>query len=276
MSRPKAVSIKTFSQYNLLHTEKIKMMSGVYMTALYPVKETEQYYRSIQVWAYCASFFKRKKKNVTLSVNIPTITDEKTIDFLNKEAWHDWTSEEGNTSDMKETLKMLDKLFPNHKKTFFHELDSILSQYNHGTFLSYDEDGNVETPSEHDIKQRKYMTRKYFLYEGMEVPEINEAYEAYKAVDRSDKSNKENEKLASQKFKVYHDLESEYVYKNKCLDDVFLNIGKNAVCYPVAFSDSTADWSKEKYGKLVGYAHAGEIYFVVTPDTIYFEIKRHF
>lgn len=271
MGRPKSVNLKTFSSYDKLHTEKIKMMSGVEMTTLYPIKETKHFFVSPEVWAYCSSKFKHKKEGFALSVNIPTITDQKTIDFLNEEAWHDWTAKEKEDSDMKETLEMLDKLFPDHKKVFFYELNSILTAFNHGTFISYDKNGNIKEPSERDIEKRKYYTYKYHKYAGHEVPEIKEAYEAYKSVNGS-----ENEKLSKEKFKVYHDLESVYVYKNMCLDEVFINIGKNAVCYPVAFSDNTAEWSKEKYGKLIGYAHAGEIYFVVTPDTVYFEITRHY
>lgn len=276
MGRPKTVNIKTFNQYDKLHTKKVKMFSGVEMTALYPIKETAQYYMSIEVWAYCASKFKHKKEGFTLSVDIPTITDERTIAFLNEEAWHDWTSKEKKNDDMKETLEKLDKLFPNHKKVFFYELDSIISKYTHGSFLSYDANGNVKAPSEHDIEARKYMTHKYNRHAGRDIPEINAAYEEYKAIVRSDKNNKEQEELATKKYRVYHDLESDYTYANHCLDDVFLTIGQNAVCYPVAFSDNTAEWSREKYGKLIGYAHAGEIFFVVTPDTVYFEINRHF
>ena len=66
------------------------------------------------------------------------------------------------------------------------------------------------------------------------------------------------------------------VYQKYNLTPLFIEIGKHSVCYPVAFTDGTADWHKEKYGKTCSYAHAGEIYFVVTPDAVYFEIKRHF
>ncbi len=268
MGRPKTVNFKTFHEYNLLHTEKVKMYCGVYMTALYPIKETEQFYRSIEVWANYASVFKRKKKGFTLSVNIPTITDKKTIEFLNKEAWHDWTSETSENPDVKETLAMLDKLFPNHKKSYFYELDSILSFFAYGSLVKYDADGNVVEPSEHDIERRKYLTHKYNKY-NLNNPEIKAAFEEYLTADSSDEIKK-------QKFKIYYDLNEDFAYKNHCLDDVFISIGQNGVCYPVAFSDNTAEWSKEKYGKLIGYAHAGEILFVVTPDSVFFEIKRHF
>lgn len=270
MGRPKAVSFKTFHLYDKLHTKKTKMYSGVTMTTLYPIKETKEFYLSPEVWAYCASKFKIKKKNLSaLSVDISTITDQKTIDFLNKKAWHDWVAKDKKTADTAETIALLNRLFPDKKKVFFYELNSILSAYNNGTFVSYDDNGNVEAPSEHQIENRKYYTHKYHMFAGTkDVPEIKKAYEAYdKAKDGKDKDAK---------FEIYHTLSEKYAYENFCLDDVFINIGTNAVCYPVAFSHNTAEWSKEKYGKLVGYAHAGEIFFVVTPDTVYFEITRHF
>jgi len=253
MGRPKTVNLKTFQEYNLLHTEKVKMRSGVYMTALYPIKETEQFYRSIEVWAAYASTFKRKKKDFTLSVNIPTVTDEKAIEFLNEEGWHDWTTYNKDSSDVKETLAMLDKLFPNHKKSYFYELETILLFFAHGHFVKYDADGNVMEPSEHDIKYRKYLTHKYNRH-NRDNPEIRAAYEEYRTADSDEGKN--------QKFKIYYDLDEDFAYKNHCLDEVFISIGQNGVCYPVAFSDKSE--------------HAGEILFVVTPDTVYFEIKRHF
>ncbi len=267
MGRPKAVNIDTFHLYDKLHTKKTKMMSGVEMTTLYPIKETEQFYMSIEVWAYCASKFKHKKEGFTLSVDIPVISDQKTIDFLDKKAKHNWMERRKDESETKEIVAMLDRLYPNHKKAYFYELDSIISGYNNGAFLSYDKDGNIEEPTEHDIKERKYYTHKYNRFYH-DVPEIKQAYEAY--------DNETDQKKKTEKFSIYSDLEENYAYENNCLDDVFLNIGKNSVCYPVAFTRNTAEWSKEKYGKLIGYAHAGEIYFVVTPDTIYFEVKRHF
>lgn len=253
MGRPKTVNFKTFHEYNLIHTEKVKMLSGVCMTALYPIKETEQFYRSIEVWANYANTFKRKKKGFTLSVNIPTITDEKTIEFLNKKAWHDWTIYNKDSSDVKETLAMLDKLFPNHKKSYFYELDSILSAFAYGELVKYDADGNVMEPSENDIKYRKYLTHKYNKH-NLDNPEIKAAYEEYLKADFDESED--------QKFEIYYNLDQDFAYKNHCLTDVFISIGQNGVCYPVAFSNK--------------HTHAGEILFVVTPDTVYFEIKRHF
>ncbi len=268
MGRPKAVNIETFHLYDKLHTKKTKMMCGVEMTILYPIKETKDFYLSHEVWAYCASKFKAKKKGFKLSVDIPAITDQKTIDFLNEEAWHDWAEKEKEESEMKEALGMLNKLFPNHKKIYFYELNSILTAFNHGTLISYDDKGNIKEPSENQLKRRKNMTHKYHMYSGHDVPEIKKAYDTYH------KAKKESDK--TEKYKIYHELTTNHAYINSCLDDVFLNIGKNAVCYPVAFTKSTADWSKDKNGKLIGYAHAGEIFFVVTPDAVYFETTRHF
>ena len=81
MSRPKAVNFKTFPLYDKYHTEKVKMYSGVEITALYKIKETKNFYLSLETWAHCVSKFKRKKPFV-LSINIPVIEDSKTVDFF--------------------------------------------------------------------------------------------------------------------------------------------------------------------------------------------------
>ena len=48
MSRPKAVNFKTFPLYDKYHTEKVKMYSGVEITALYKIKETKNFYLSLE------------------------------------------------------------------------------------------------------------------------------------------------------------------------------------------------------------------------------------
>jgi len=270
MSRPKAVNIKTFPLYNKLHTEIVKMYSGVKMTTLYPIKETNEYFVSLEVWAYCASKFKRKKP-FELKVNLPIISDEKTIAFLEEHCSADWVAKNINNerSNLKETIALLKNIFPDKEAVFFYELDSIISAYNHGSFISYDENGEVEKQRENTIEKCKYYTHKYFRYESHQDPIIKAAYDEYH-------NTKGNEKLKDTKLKIYHNLSQDYSYEKFCLDDVFIEIGKNSVCYPVAFKDNTAEWSKEKHGKLLGYAHAGEIFFVVTPTKIYFQTTRHY
>lgn len=268
MGRPKMVSIKTFPQYNLLHTEKVKMYSGVAITALFPIKETELFYLSIEVWSPLCSKFKRKKAGFNLNLDIPVVTDENAISFLAKHAWHDWVEKERarEKTDTAEVIQYLDKIFPDKKKVFFYELDSFISAYADGTFVSYDDNGDVEKPSDHDMDMRKYYTHKYERY--VEDPTVKALYDAYHA-----ETDAEKKKVC---FSKYHTAEREFVYKNKNLDNIFIELSKNAVVYPVAFSDGTADWHKKEYGKVCSYAHAGEIYFVVTPDTIYFQQKRHY
>ena len=262
MGRPKAVNIKTFPLYDKLHTEKIEMYSGVSMTTLYPVKETEHFYTSIEVWAYCSHKFKVKKKDFQLSVNIPTIKDEKTAAFLKEHCWEDWISKEYDNLDMTETTQLLKKIFPNHQLSYFYELDSIISAYNWGAFTESTEEA---------LKKRKCYSGKYLNFLESTV-EINVAKRNYEAAEINKVEESEIQKL----YDIYHRLIEDYNYKANCLDDVFLNIGESSVCYPVVFTDNTAEWSREKYGKLIAYAHAGEIYFVATEDTVYFEIKRHF
>lgn len=269
MGRPRAVNIKTFHEYDKLHTERVKMNCGVEMTALYPIKETDQYWMSHEVWASCASKFKRKKKYLPeLRVDIQILTDEKTATFLEEHAWHDWVPKHGDDSDTKETIAMLARLFPDKTPVYFYELDSLLNSYCWGTFKP---DGN--------LKNRKYYTHKYnrlIHVRGEDTtPEIRAAYDAYRVASDKRKENKGAEEEA-RLFGIYHDLESDYAYEHFCLDDVFSCIGDHAVCYPVAFTRGTADWHKEKHGKTCAYAHAGEIFFVATKDKVYFETKRHY
>ena len=57
MSRPKAVNFKTFPLYDKYHTEKVKMYSGVEITALYKIKETKNFYLSLETWDESVSVF---------------------------------------------------------------------------------------------------------------------------------------------------------------------------------------------------------------------------
>ncbi len=273
MGRPRGVNYKKFHEYNKLHTVATKMMCGVHGITLYPIKETEHYYTSPEVWAYCASKFRMKKKNVPyLNVAIPTITDEKTINFLEKHAWHDWVTRERNekSTDIIETLALLKKIYPDKEAVFFYELDNLLSLYYHGSLVSYDDDGNIEPMSESDIEHVKIYNYKY-NHCTPDTPEITKAYEAYKVIDE-----KENKEAKSEAYSVYAKLKRNYMWEHHNISNAFKVIGESAVCYPVAFSSGTANWHKEKYGTVCAYAHAGEIMFVVTPSKIYFEIKRHY
>ena len=265
MGRPKGLNIKTLHEYNKLHTTKVKMISGVYITALYLIKETAKFFISTEVWAYCCSKFKVKKP-ATLSVNIPIIEDEKTIEFLKEHCWSDWVEKEKDDTDIKETLEFLSKVFPNKQPIYFYELDSLIGLYIQGSLISFDENGNQESLSEHDIDRIKYYNHKYVRF--VDDPEIKRLREKW----TSEKNNGLREKYLTE----YSKKESDFVYQNHNLFNVFLEIGKNSVCFPVGFTHGTADWFKEKYGKVCGYAHVGEIFFVVTNEDIFFNIKRHY
>lgn len=264
MGRPRGVNFKTFHLYDKLHTEKTKMYSGVEMTTLYPIKETDHYYVSPEVWAYCASRFKAKKYKTTLNVDIPILTDEKAIEVLERRAWKDWVVKKINEdkSDMKEAISLLDKVFPNKEKLYYFELDSLLGAYNQGSFISYDKEGNIEEPTQHCLENRVYYNSKCYM--GGKDEKLTALYAKLKG--------EKDEKALGKIF----DAIEQYKFEHYNVVPQLIEIGKHSVCYPVAFSDNTAEWSKEKYGKLLGYAHAGEIFFVATPDKVFFEIKRHF
>ncbi len=267
MSRPKRVYPKKLPEYNLLHTRKSKMYSGVELTGLHLVKETSQFYIGFETWSHCIGPFKKLKFDTQLNYDIPVVTNQKSIDFLNEHAWHDWVARELESEKKKgqmvETIAFLDRLFPGKKKAYFYELESFVSTYCHGSFLSYDDNGNIEEPSEHHIEHRKYYTGKYYRGNGkFENEKIKALYDVYDKVRDGDK------KIKDKAFTAYYNAEQDYVFNKYNLTDTFIDISKNAVVCPYAFSDATV--------KGTSYEHAAEIYFVVTPDTVYFEVKRHF
>lgn len=269
MGHPKRVIFSKFKEYSLLHSVKTKMISGVHTTTLFPIKETDQFYRSIEVWSSCASTFKMKKENRSLQVDLPIIENEKTSEFLKINSWIDWVTKQvghGDT-DIIESIALLDRIFPDKTKIYFYELDSIISAYQWGTFEGYDKDGNIVPRSNQDIEKQKHFCHKYnYLLKG--VPEINELFCAY--------TNEKNKEKSEELFKIYHAAEKEYAFKHKNIVFELTDIGRNAVCYPVAFSHGTANWHQEEYGKPCAYANAGEIYFVATNECVFFCTKRHF
>lgn len=268
MGRPRRVIFEKFGDYNMLHTERNRMFSGVHTTILYPIKETEQYYRSIQVWASCASAFKRKKKNLTLKVDIPVITNEKTVKFLTDNYWKDWVEKElnGNSSEMIECIALLSKLFPDKEMRYFYEFESIINSYQWGTFESFDDNGNAKPFKTSHIDRQKYYCSKYKIF--LLEPEIKALYDNY--------SSEIDEVKKKKLFNVYYEAKNEYVFKHYNIVEQLTDIGRHSVCYPVAFSKGTATWYMEKYNKPCSYANAGKIHFVVTNDSVYFSVVRHY
>lgn len=264
MARPKSANLKTFHLYDKLHTIKNKMYCGVELTILHSIKETKLYYTSIEVWAFCAGKFKNLKKNYTLSLNIPLLTDERTISILNKKGSSKWLEEMKDNKDCKEALEALNKIFPNKEKVYFHDLDYIIGGWCKGDFLSYDDEGNINKTI--DTDRLSYYAIKYPAK--VEDTAISELH--IKAMNEKDEASQEKY------FDEYYKMKSDYLFNHCNFNEVLINIGKNSVCYPFVFTDNTAEWSRQQYGKLVGYAHAGEIFFIQTPDKIFFSIVRHF
>lgn len=272
---PRTVVYHNFHLYNKLHTVISTMMSDIKMTTLYAIKETKHYWMSQPSWAYCATEFRVKKTTVPeLSVNIPVINDNKTIKFLEEHAWKEWVNKQltNDESDMKEAIAYLDRVFPDKEKVYFFELDAIISKYLWGSYKEFNEDG---TPIPYEDKKRelaKYMVMKYGRYKfNPESPELILAKQKY-VESRTAKKPNGDDKL----FEAYMKIQEDYFWQHANIMHELITIGENSVCFPVAFSNGTADWSIEKYGRALGYANAGEIYFVTTPDKVYFEVKRHF
>lgn len=269
MSRPSKVIFENFESYNLLHTRKSKMHSGVEVTVLLPIKETAKFHISVPVWSPYTSSFKKKKDSFDISVTIPTITNNEVIDFLEKHYWSDYI--EKNQDDFTETVKYLKKLFPNKTPKYFYEFDSIVSEYCHGGFIKYNENGEELPLSEHDISSQKNLHKKFQEFnQEIETPDyVHALYKKY------DDARLYDEKRTAA-YKEYSDALKDFYHTQHNINHIFKALGENTVIYPVAFEKGTADWHKKEYGTTCPYAHAGEIIFVVTEDSVYFETKRHF
>jgi len=288
MARPKRVYPNQLHLFDKQHTRKVKMFSGVEMTALHLVKETSEYYISIDSWAFCCSKFKLKKKSGELKTDIPVITDTETVKFLNDNAWHDWVDKETATtqvnifspdkeivphtpnSDMLETLDLLNKLFPEKKKIYFYELKSLIAAFCHGTLVRYDENGDIEKPYEHDIKNRKYYNYKYHGKYRSDITypdEINQLHEKY-LIEIKKENNEVNDKARTKAYNEYRDAADDFLFKNYDLTQTFINIGENSIVCPYIFTKRCVEGSS--------YENAGDIFFVVTDDSVYFETERHF
>lgn len=267
--RPVRVYPNKLHLYNKMLTRKIKMWCGTEITALHLLKETQHFFTSISAWTFCVSTFKKLKYNTELKVEFPILKDETVKTFLNYHAWHDWVDKQTKTakkeSDMLETLEFLNRLFPDKKKVFFYELKHLIGAYCHGSFISYDDDGNIKTPHKYDIDQRIYYTKRYngeITGNDVTLPdEITNAITEW--VNCKDDEKKRDELLTK-----YHDLERNYLYKNHDLTKVFKTIGENIVVCPYIYKSRCVEGSS--------YENAGDIYFIVTDDTIYFETERHF
>lgn len=276
MGRPKRVFPEKLHLFDKLHTDIVKMFSGVTMTALHLIKETEQYYLSIDSWAFCASQFKIKKKNLPeLKVTIPEVTDEKSLEILDNHAWHDHLKKRGDESDMVEAVAFLDRLFPDKKKVFLYEFNTLISAYCNGNFGEIDDEGN-KVMGERTGRNSLYYNQKYCgssKYHHMNAKnypkEIQKLYDAYQKVS----GDKEKSQPA---YNAYANATEAYDYEHNNVTENLFDIGSKSVVCPYAFTKGTGMWAVEKYGKPTSYSAAGEIFFVVTADTVYFEVGRHY
>lgn len=267
MGRPKRVYPKTLHLYDKFHTRLVKMMNGTQITALHLIKETEEFFWSLESWAFCCGHFKAKKKNFELQFNLPLLSDEKTEAFLNKHAWHDWMQKEhkAKDTDMLETTEFLNRLFPDKKKVFFYELKSLVSGFCHGSFVSYDrETGIEEKPSVHAMERR---SQHNFKYTGMRTKfpdEIDALHKTWLAMDEK----KVGEKVADAAYDKFREKADAYLLENNDLTPVFRKVGEHVIVVPYAFTKCCVEGSS--------YENAGEIYLIITEDTVFFEIERHF
>lgn len=168
----KIYASKELSLYDRLHTELVQQRQGTSINVLYQIKETPNYYISLNTHTYCCSMFKKIKKDFSLSVNIPILSDKATIDFITDASWENYVEEKIDTDvDMQQVLSFLDRLFPNHKKVFFYESIAITKDHCFGTLNDF----NVEEQDYWRMFSNKY-TIDTFKNVGNHVTVIPFAY----------------------------------------------------------------------------------------------------
>lgn len=221
MAKRKVYTSEELNLYDKLHTEIIQQRRGTSINVLYLIKETPKYYISLNTYTYCCYMFKKIKKDFNLSVNIPVLSDNTTIDFLTEASWEDYIEENIDTNiDLRQVIIFLDKLFPCHKKVFFYYGISLTSDHCFGTLNKF----NVEKPNNPDFEERDYYR----------------------------------------------------LFKNKYTIDTFKNVGNHITVIPFAYTDNPVKTyqfsdSKTPYVR----PNTGEIYMVITKDTVFFATERH-
>lgn len=257
MGRPKRVYPSTLHLYDKLHTRKVKMYSGVELTGLHCVKETDQMYISLDSWCSCCGPFKKFKYGFDLQFDIP-IAGQDVKEFLQKHAWGDWVAREIKDKDqnMIETISFLDRIFPDKKKVYFYELQHLVSGFTWGTFGEI-KDG-VRLLSDKRDKNLRYYNYKY---QDQLIPkEITD--KRYPAV------RIEDEKKRSEQYSLYYEEACNWIMANANITDLLYELGTNVIVCPYVFSKCVVEGST--------YENAGDIYFIVTDDAVYFETARHY
>ena len=179
-------------------------------------------------------------------------------------------------SDAQEALAFLDKLFPDKKKKYFYEFQHMISSYCHGHFGEISDDDGSFGIDERCLQYTKSYNQKYcgtskyhFMNTDSYPKEVQKLKKAYDKVSSDDTKSQEA-------YNKWSDASQEYDYENNnVVGKLFDIVSKTVVC-PYAFTKGTGMWAVEKYGKPTAYSAAGEIFFVVAGDTVYFEVTRHF
>lgn len=197
------------------------------------LKETKEYYISVEPWQSCPNL-KRKKKNLTPKLQHIILKDSDTIKLLDELAWDDWHTQEieCNNVDTIAMDKFFNKNYPNKKIKFVTRLNDLYHSYSHSTF-------SIGQTSEHTLNRYNYTIQEY-INELMDIKNIPFDID----IDGSFREFKK-------------EIVKMFVLDNS-IKQMFFNLGHYTTICPYIFPKEILE------------CFDGNIYFIQTDDTIYY------
>jgi hypothetical protein len=233
-------------EYTIPHLEQVEGYTGRKANGLFMLKAGETWYTTIRGWAFCLpSKFKRLVSRFTPSCDLPVVTDERFIRWA-----EDWSYEknkgpfafkyEGDTAAARDFLANLTgKRAVAVASDLF---ESILGSYLHGQLG----DRSSTTSNGKHSRDAYEVVNKGWQFDGF--PGLYE-----------------NKRKTMQIFRETDELvyeEPENVEGGVDFINMLCDVASKMVVCPFVFA------------KVIMERRDGEIYFINTPDAIYFSVRR--
>jgi hypothetical protein len=238
------------AKYTIPHLEQINSYSGRQANGLFMLKAGKQWYTTIKGWSFCLPRrFRRLLTTLTPKVELPVLTDERFIRWA-----EDHTYENSNDGpawlrfeydgDYGVTRDFLANLFGKPAFALCSDLmDSILGNYLHG---------QLGSGKQYDGKpSRDAFTMKSHGWQ------FADDFPGIRAENRTDMQQYLENKEAPTRYPEPSQIEG-----GKEFIDMLCDVASKMVVCPFVFP------------KIILGRRDGEVYFINTPDRIYFYIRR--
>lgn len=226
--------------YTVPHLEPFQQFSGEIINGLMMLKSNKKWYTTIIGWCFCLPRrFKRKMSNFTPSFNLPVLTDERFLDWAENHNWKDGDLSEDGLAVKSFLSDLIGKPAVSMCTEMF---EQVLTDYVWQTY---------KNPK--PVRDEKWSRAAYRMYDlGWQFddhfPGIRDAkieqLEVWKAT---------KELVKKEPSEVEGGIE---------FLTMLTTFAEHTVVCPFVFPE------------LILNRRDGEIYFINTPDTVYFTIRR--